>query len=121
MALQSWCWRGGEPEPKKEEEMGALVIQRQSHAQAWPRLEKAYTSISTHKKGKEKHPQRWQMAPLPLPTLILNNFLLLSLPSLPQPGTGNTSLCQHSPAPSPLNTPPYMLLLKLLFNNIEFF
>lgn len=59
-------------EPKKEEEMGAPVVHRQSHAQASPRLEKTGTSISTQgttqagtfrrvwgpKEGKEKHLQR---------------------------------------------------------------
>lgn len=61
-----------------------------------PRLGKAGTSISTQatahagtfrrvwgpKEGKEKHPQRWQVAPLPLPTSILYDFFLLSSPSL---------------------------------------
>lgn len=72
-ALWSWCWGGGrKPEPKKEEEMGAPVVHRQSHAQASSRLEKTGTSISTQgttqagtfrrvwgpKEGKEKHLQR---------------------------------------------------------------
>lgn len=110
-ALWSWCWGGGaEPERKKEEEMEALVVQRQSHAQALPRLEKTGTSISIQattqagiltrvwgpKEGKEKYLQRWRVAPLPLPT-ILSCFPHPASPSWAQGTAHSASTLQQPP------------------------